>query len=54
VLDGESLRPVLAGSGSLGARDLVWHYPHYPNQGGRPAAALVAGDGPRPGTEKLI
>ena len=54
LLDGESLRPVLAGSGSLAARDLVWHYPHYSNQGGRPAAALVAGDGPTPGAEKLV
>ena len=49
VLDGTSLRPVLAG-GSLPAkevcRDLCWHYPHYANQGGRPAAAIIAGDGP--------
>ena len=42
-LDGATLRPVLSGSGPLGPRDLVWHYPHYSNQGGRPAAALVAG-----------
>jgi arylsulfatase A len=54
VLDGESLRPVLAGSGPPPARDLVWHYPHYSNQGSRPMGALVAGDGPRPGTEKLV
>ncbi len=47
-LDGTSLRPVLAGTGPLGARDLAWHYPHYSNQGGRPAAALVTGN------EKLI
>jgi len=62
VLDGISLRPVLAG-GALPAkevcRDLCWHYPHYPNQGGRPAAAIIAGDGPsqgheKPGSEKLI
>ena len=53
-LDGESLRPVLDGSGGLRPRDLVWHYPHYSNQGGRPAAALIAGDGPRPGVEKLV
>ena len=26
----------------LPARDLVWHYPHYANQGGRPAGALLA------------
>ena len=50
VLDGTSLRPVLAG-GTLPARDLFWHYPHYANQGGRPAAAIIAGDGPSPGNE---
>ena len=50
VLDGTSLRPVLAG-GVLPARDLFWHYPHYANQGGRPAAAIIAGDGPSPGNE---
>ena len=44
VLDGASLRPVLMG-GTLPARDLVWHYPHYANQGSRPAAAIIAGDG---------
>jgi arylsulfatase A-like enzyme len=54
ILDGTSLRPVLAGSGALPPRDLVWHYPHYPNQGGRPAGAIIAGDGPRPGAEKLV
>ncbi|MFM8495936.1 MAG: sulfatase-like hydrolase/transferase, partial [Planctomycetia bacterium] len=54
TLDGTSLRPLLAGTGSIGGRDLVWHYPHYSNQGGRPAAALIAGDGPRPGQEKLV
>jgi arylsulfatase A-like enzyme len=37
--------------GSLPARDLVWHYPHYANQGGRPAAAIIAGDGPSHGNE---
>ena len=53
VLDGTSLRPVLAG-GALPARDLCWHYPHYANQGGRPAAAIIAGDGPIPGNEKMV
>ncbi|NBX31036.1 sulfatase, partial [bacterium] len=42
-LDGMSLRPVLAGTEAPSPRDLVWHYPHYSNQGGRPAAALVSG-----------
>ena len=50
VLDGMSLRPALAG-GTLPARDLCWHYPHYANQGGRPAAAIIAGDGPSQGKE---
>jgi uncharacterized sulfatase len=53
VLDGRSLRDVLAGQAAA-ARDLCWHYPHYANQGGRPAGALIAGDGPRPGSEKLV
>jgi arylsulfatase A-like enzyme len=53
MLDGASLRPVLTG-GVLPARDLVWHYPHYANQGGRPAAAILAGDGQVSGSEKLI
>ncbi len=53
VLDGASLRPVLTG-GVLPERDLVWHYPHYANQGGRPAAAILAGDGQVSGSEKLI
>ena len=53
VCDGTSLRPVLGG-GTLPARDLVWHYPHYANQGSRPAAAIIAGDGPSPGSEKLV
>ena len=52
-LDGLSLRP-LGGGGPPPARDLVWHYPHYSNQGARPAAAILAGDGPRPGSEKLV
>jgi arylsulfatase A-like enzyme len=54
VLDGTSLRPLLAASGTLAPRDLAWHYPHYSNQGGRPAGALVAGDGPAAGTEKIV
>jgi arylsulfatase A len=28
-LDGLNLQPVLAGEGSLAARSLFWHYPHY-------------------------
>jgi len=53
-LDGTSLRSVLDGSGMLPARDLVWHYPHYSNQGSRPGAAILAGDSPAGMLEKLI
>lgn len=42
-LDGLSLLPVLKG-GDLPERALFWHYPHYGNQGGAPAAALRRGD----------
>ena len=41
------LMPVLTG-GSLPERALFWHYPHYGNQGGAPAAAI------RKGNHKLI
>ena len=50
----EHVWPLLENGTGLEPRDLVWHYPHYSNQGGRPAAALIAGDGPRPGSEKLV
>jgi arylsulfatase A-like enzyme len=43
VLDGISLRPLLAG-GAAPERALFWHYPHYGNQGGAPAAAIRRGD----------
>lgn len=43
VLDGASLLPILRG-GSLPERALFWHYPHYGNQGGAPAAAIRRGD----------
>jgi len=43
VLDGLSLAPLFAG-GTLTERDLYWHYPHYGNQGGAPAAAIRRGD----------
>ena len=42
-LDGMSLVPVLKG-GTLPERALFWHYPHYGNQGGAPAAAVRRGD----------
>jgi arylsulfatase A-like enzyme len=37
------LGPALAG-GALPPRPLLWHYPHYGNQGGSPAAAVRDGD----------
>jgi len=43
VLDGRSLVPVLKG-GTFPERALFWHYPHYGNQGGAPAAAIRRGD----------
>lgn len=42
-LDGVSLLPTLAGSPGPD-RPLFWHYPHYGNQGGAPAAAVRLGD----------
>jgi arylsulfatase A-like enzyme len=49
--DGASLLPLLREDGPnalaaspIGARDaLYWHYPHYGNQGGTPAASVVSG-----------
>ena len=43
AIDGESLRPLLAGA-DLDREAVFWHYPHYGNQGGTPAAAVRAGD----------
>jgi arylsulfatase A-like enzyme len=42
VLDGNSLLPALAGA-TTPERPLFWHYPHYGNQGGAPAAAVRLG-----------
>lgn len=46
-LDGVSLMPILRGK-QIDNRDLYWHFPHYTNQGSRPAGAI------RSGTWKLI
>ena len=43
ILDGTSLLPVFKGT-PLPERPLFWHYPHYGNQGGAPAAAIRRGD----------
>ncbi len=37
--DGMTLMPLLRG-GALADRPLMWHFPHYNNQGGRPAGAI--------------
>ncbi len=43
-VDGVSLVPLLKGQAALKREALYWHYPHYSNQGGRPGAAMRAGD----------
>lgn len=44
-VDGVSLLPVLRGDKKdLDREAIFWHYPHYGNQGGRPACAVRAGD----------
>jgi arylsulfatase A-like enzyme len=40
AIDGESLMPLLKGTGALGRDTLFWHYPHYSNQGGKPSGAI--------------
>lgn len=42
-LDGVSIAPLLEG-GKLAPRPLYWHFPHYTNQGSRPAGAIRVGD----------
>ena len=41
--DGISLMPLLTGVGRLPERALLWHFPHYGNQGGQPAAWVLRG-----------
>lgn len=43
-LDGVSLAGLLTGRGSAPDRRLFWHFPHYTNQGSRPAGAVREGD----------
>lgn len=42
-VDGVSLLPLMQGE-SIEPRQLVWHYPHYGNQGGEPSSILRDGD----------
>jgi arylsulfatase A-like enzyme len=44
ALDGISFARLLRGAGDPPARPLFWHFPHYTNQGGRPAGAVREGD----------
>jgi arylsulfatase A-like enzyme len=41
--DGISLLPVLSGK-TIPERPLIWHYPHYGNQGGEPSSIIRLGD----------
>ncbi len=41
--DGVSLVPLLKG-GTIAERPLIWHYPHYGNQGGEPSSIIREGD----------
>ncbi|GGG51238.1 sulfatase [Croceivirga lutea] len=40
--DGTSLKPLLIGE-ALKERPLIWHYPHYGNQGGEPSSIIRRG-----------
>lgn len=42
--DGESLVPLLTGSGGLERTSLYWHYPHYHGSTWTPGAAIRSGD----------
>ena len=42
-LDGVSLASLLTGKGPAPARSFYWHFPHYTNQGSRPAGAMRQG-----------
>jgi len=41
--DGVSLLPLLKGD-TIAERPLIWHYPHYGNQGGEPTSIIRLGD----------
>ncbi len=43
-VDGVSLLPLLAGTGSLNRPAIYWHYPHYHSSGEGPCGAVRAGD----------
>ncbi len=43
VFDGRNFVPALRDEAMM-ARPLIWHYPHYSNQGGKPSGAIRIGD----------
>jgi arylsulfatase A-like enzyme len=43
TIDGFSIKPALQGK-AQNREPIYWHYPHYPNQGGRPGGAIRQGD----------
>lgn len=43
-VDGKSFASVLKGEAGFERGSVFWHYPHYPNQGGRPAGAVRSGN----------
>jgi arylsulfatase A-like enzyme len=48
IIDGIDIMQIIKNSKNYYSRNLIWHYPHYSNQGGKPAAAI------REGKYKLI
>jgi arylsulfatase A-like enzyme len=44
VIDGESLVPLCAQTGSLKRKSIFWHYPHYHKGGATPYSAVRQGD----------
>ncbi len=42
-IDGESMMPLLREEAPLKRDAIFWHYPHYSNQGGAPAASMRSG-----------
>lgn len=43
-MDGKSFASVLRNEEGMDRGPIFWHYPHYPNQGGRPAGAMRSGN----------
>lgn len=43
-IDGKSFKAALLEDPSFDRGDIYWHYPHYSNQGSRPAGAIRSGD----------